>query len=133
MSDSTDKIVKIIDQPTVRRVEKVDPAAIQTERKTVQTVGLVKPVAKVVDHHEIHRVDSVSPAVVQTERAAVQTVTLDKTSLRQTDRAVVQTVGCDKTILKMSYRGPQGPKGDTATFNDLQIPSLAARFLGRLI
>jgi hypothetical protein len=47
------------------------------------------------------------------------------------EQSVIQTVGCDKIVMKTSYRGPQGPRGDTATFNDLEIPSLAQRFRSR--
>lgn len=63
---------------------------------------------------EIRKIEAPSGAVVKKEQS------------------IIQTVGCDKIVMKTSYRGPQGPKGDTSSFNDLDIPSLANRFLGRL-
>ena len=47
--------------------------------------------------------------------------------------SVIKKVGCDKIVLKTSYRGPQGPIGDTAQFDDLVIDDLSVIFLGRLI
>jgi hypothetical protein len=54
-------------------------------------------------------------------------------SVVQKEQSVIRTVGCDKFVLKTSYRGPQGPRGDTSSFNDLEIPSLRQRFLNKLV
>jgi hypothetical protein len=54
-------------------------------------------------------------------------------SVVKKEQSVIQTVGCDKIVMKTSYRGPQGPKGDTSMFNDLDIPSLSQRFLNKLV
>lgn len=48
------------------------------------------------------------------------------------EQAVIKTVGCDKIVLKTTYQGPQGPKGDTAEFDDLEIDDLTLRFTARL-
>lgn len=48
------------------------------------------------------------------------------------EQAVMKVIGCEKYVLKTTYHGMPGAKGDTSTFNDLEIESLAARFLGRL-
>jgi hypothetical protein len=49
------------------------------------------------------------------------------------EQAVIKILGCDKIVLKTTYAGPPGPKGDTAEFDDLEIPSLALRFQSRLV
>jgi hypothetical protein len=64
---------------------------------------------------EVRRIVSAPDAVVGTE---VETI---------------KVVGCEKYVLKTSSTGMPGPKGDTSTFNDLEIDSLAVRFLGRLV
>jgi hypothetical protein len=44
----------------------------------------------------------------------------------------VKVCTTDTYVLKTTYVGIPGAKGDTSSFNDLEIASLADRFLGRL-
>lgn len=110
----------------------------------------ITPVVKVQKTDEVVRViGSTDDAVVNHETTEIKNVETDRIALRsniagvRTNTAVEQSIvgiqqpgvqvkDCDKIVIRTSYRGPQGPKGDTSTFNDLDIPSLKARFLNRL-
>lgn len=48
------------------------------------------------------------------------------------EQAEVKVIGCEKYVLKTTYSGMPGAKGDTSTFNDLEIDSLVELFLSRL-
>jgi hypothetical protein len=110
----------------------------------------ISPIVKVQKTDDVVRViGSTEPAVANHETTEVRNVESDKIAMRsnltgvRTNTSVEQSIvgiqqpgvqvkDCEKIVIRTSYRGPQGPKGDTSTFNDLDIPSLKARFLTRL-
>ncbi len=89
-------------------------------------------VIKIKDKIEIRRIIQPNPAQIDNQQLVIQN-NEDPTAVQiEHPEAIIRRVGCEKIILKTSLMGPAGPMGETSTFNDLEIPSLAARFLSRL-